>query len=949
MHKRHAAAAAALFVTVGSLSVPVAAQASAASTFYVNGGVTRCSDVTTDSAAQPFCSIQAAVNQATSPGDTVVVTPGRILYTSFTVTASGTAAAPITIVNADGDRFNAAASLDTSVTVDARTTEPALTVSGASYVNIEGLSFSASQTVVDVAASSSHVVLDSNSISQEGTQTAGPTVTIAAGTSAITLSRNWISSLAASPAVIAATGSSGDVFATNKVQGTPEGPGILLSGTTNSDVTGNTLLDGCGSQLAFTAGSTGTSIENNVLGQLIPHSIGCPVTDTEAAMLRVDAASVAGTTVDYNDVYTATFPSFSPAAYTWAGSAYATSAAFASATGQGVHDVNAIETGNAIIDSADSSAPGELSTDLYGNPRVDDPQVPNTGAGTYAYYDRGALEAQDQVTIGLGAWPTQMPLATPGTFTATAGDSWQSGIANCTYDFGDGSAPVTVAATNRSCSAQHAYIVAGGYTIQLVVTANDGATATKSSRVSASGTNELLPKVSVQQYSSREALVADSGTHAWNIVRCVVDFGDGTTPVTVNNVCDANHTYAGIGTFTITITDTDSGGNTASATGSFTASGYYFNPVAPVRVLDTRKPIGVPSVAAVPPGGVVKLQLAGTGGIPADASAVTMNVTVTHPTAGGYLTVYPDGTTAPTASNLNFTTGSTVPNVVVAKLGADGAVDFENSSAGTVDLVADLEGYYAVTGDSYDVGSANRVIDTRQTHQTLPANGTLRVNLSAPPSFQAATLNVTVTNAAAGGYLTAYPDGVAMPTASNLNFAAHQTVANEVVVEIGSDGYVDFTNSSAGTVDVIVDYNGDFETSNAGAAYTPIAPTRFLDTRKGIGDFQESPPSSGALPAFGTGLLSISGDAKITAVPANALAAAMNVTVTRPTSGGYITAYPSSQTTRPLTSTLNFAAGQTIANAAMMLMSNPGPGGIYLYNGSGGNVQLVVDVFGYYS
>ena len=80
-------------------------------------------------------------------------------------------------------------------------------------------------------------------------------------------------------------------------------------------------------------------------------------------------------------------------------------------------------------------------------------------------------------------------------------------------------------------------------------------------------------------------------------------------------------------------------------------------------------------------------------GVPASGvSAVVLNVTVTQPTAAGHITVYPDGTSRPLAANLNFVAGQTVPNLVVAPVGADGKVDLYNGSAGTVQLIADVSG-----------------------------------------------------------------------------------------------------------------------------------------------------------------------------------------------------------------------------------------------------------------
>jgi hypothetical protein len=382
----------------------------------------------------------------------------------------------------------------------------------------------------------------------------------------------------------------------------------------------------------------------------------------------------------------------------------------------------------------------------------------------------------------------------------------------------------------------------------------------------------------------------------------------------------------------------------ASAT---TSTGYYFNPTAPTRVLDTRQPIGVPTIAKVPAGGTVQLQLAGTNGIPADATAVALNVTETDATGDGYVAVYPDGTTAPGTSTLNFSAGQVVPNVAVVKLGADGAVELKNSSTGSIDLAADLEGYYATDGDGYVPDAQTRLLDTRSANETVPADGTVRVNLGSAAGSAAAVLNVTATNPTAGGYLTAYPDGTDAPIASNVNFTAKQTVAGETVVEAGSDGYVDFKNVSAGSVDILVDLDGSFQ-QGTGAAFYPIDPTRVLDTRNGTGTLvvgqQITPP---ALAAFGTGRLPINHEVG-GPVPADAVAIASNLTAAGPAAAGYLTAW-NADDAQPGVSTLNFAAGQTVANAATIPLGENGTGGAMLYNGSGGATPVVVDVFGYYA
>ncbi|MFC9587288.1 hypothetical protein ACFVJ8_31290, partial [Streptomyces yangpuensis] len=72
--------------------------------------------------------------------------------------------------------------------------------------------------------------------------------------------------------------------------------------------------------------------------------------------------------------------------------------------------------------------------------------------------------------------------------------------------------------------------------------------------------------------------------------------------------------------------------------------------------------------------------------------AVVLNVTATDPTTASYVSVFPDGTTRTSASNLNFTTGQTIPNLVIVPV-VNGKVSFYNN-AGSVDLIADVAGYY---------------------------------------------------------------------------------------------------------------------------------------------------------------------------------------------------------------------------------------------------------------
>jgi hypothetical protein len=130
---------------------------------------------------------------------------------------------------------------------------------------------------------------------------------------------------------------------------------------------------------------------------------------------------------------------------------------------------------------------------------------------------------------------------------------------------------------------------------------------------------------------------------------------------------------------------------------------------APARVLETRA--GLPTadglfagIGSRSAGSVLELPVAGRVGVPGDASSVVLNVTVTEAAGAGYATVYPCGSEVPTASNLNFVAGQTVPNAVIAKVGAGGKVCLYVSQG--AHLIADVTGYFTAASAG---GSSTRV------------------------------------------------------------------------------------------------------------------------------------------------------------------------------------------------------------------------------------------------
>jgi hypothetical protein len=412
--------------------------------------------------------------------------------------------------------------------------------------------------------------------------------------------------------------------------------------------------------------------------------------------------------------------------------------------------------------------------------------------------------------------------------------------------------------------------------------------------------------------------------------------------------------YAGSGTHEVTDVVTDSNGATATAQVQVTTLGSEFSPVTPTRVLDTRNGTGA-AEGKVGKGAVVKLHVAGAANIPeTGVVAVVMNLTVTNASGAGFVTVYPstDGSTVPNVSNLNYGPGqNTVANLVTVPVGTDGYIYLANagSTAGPIDLVADVSGYYTHSNaDEFETASPERLLDTRNgtgaPEGKIPAGGTVKLlaalgNTNLPPVgyISAIAVNITVTDPNGNGFITAYADRSSKPDASNLNYGTGQTIANNAVVPVGADGEIDLTNtmSGSGSTDLVVDVLGYYSSNPdfATAAYIPVAPSRVFDSRlDGAGQIQTGVNYELAL-----------GDWASTAS-----GLVLNATVTDGTSNGFISLFGAG-TPIPATSNINWGKGRTLGNAALVAPTGP-KYDISVYSGgaNAGGVDLILDVYGYF-
>ena len=182
-------------------------------------------------------------------------------------------------------------------------------------------------------------------------------------------------------------------------------------------------------------------------------------------------------------------------------------------------------------------------------------------------------------------------------------------------------------------------------------------------------------------------------------------FPCGQTPPTASNV---NYGAAGLTTPNAVVSKLGTGGKVCvfaltTADVIVDVAGYFgdangLTPLDnPARVLDTRP--GGATVDGVASGGgpiqggtVREVPIGGRAGLPSDAASVALNVTATNTAGPGYLTVFPCGQTAPTASNVNYSAaGLTTPNAVIARLGTNGKVCV--FALTTADVIIDVAGY----------------------------------------------------------------------------------------------------------------------------------------------------------------------------------------------------------------------------------------------------------------
>jgi hypothetical protein len=262
----------------------------------------------------------------------------------------------------------------------------------------------------------------------------------------------------------------------------------------------------------------------------------------------------------------------------------------------------------------------------------------------------------------------------------------------------------------------------------------------------------------------------------------------------------------------------------------------------PARLLDTRP--GYPTVdgtgaggGVLLPGQVLRLPVAGRGGVSSSSRLVSLNITAAGARAPGFVKVWDCGV-EPATSNLNVVVGQAASNLSVVGLGPSGELCATSSVA--THLLLDAQGWWGGRGELAPV-PPSRLIDSRPGASTVDGFGlvsrpivggeVLYVPVAARGAVglgEAVVLNVVALHADRAGYLTVWPCSAAQPSTSNVNFQARAAKATLAITTM-SDGWVCVAVGGASRVDVVIDVMGWFPARGGG--YVPLVPSRSLDTR----------------------------------------------------------------------------------------------------------------------
>jgi hypothetical protein len=394
-----------------------------------------------------------------------------------------------------------------------------------------------------------------------------------------------------------------------------------------------------------------------------------------------------------------------------------------------------------------------------------------------------------------------------------------------------------------------------------------------------------------------------------------------------------------------------------------------FHPVTPARILNTIDGTGgltgkfVSHVART-------FQVTGNGGVPAGASAVTGNLTVTQQNSLGYAFIGPVAMNWPASSTINFPAMDERANAVTVALGARGTLGITYAATdltATAHIIFDVTGYYTpdLNGATYYPLNPARILDTRP---TVPSGNPTNIGLVGPigtgvaQTFQvtgmggvpagaiAVTGNLTVTEQSSGGAFYLGPVASSSPTIFTLDFPKGDNRANAVTMILGAGGKLGltFVAPSAGqTAHAVFDVTGYFMPGTGGGAFHALTPARILDSRPTVPS--GNPTNVGLSGPFRSHVARTFQVTGMGGVPAGATAVTGNLTVTQQSSLGYLEIGPIAMNW-PSSSTLNFPVGDNRANAVTVTLGSGGTlATTYAASDLSTTSHVIFDVAGYFT
>ena len=502
--------------------------------------------------------------------------------------------------------------------------------------------------------------------------------------------------------------------------------------------------------------------------------------------------------------------------------------------------------------NATNVAYGDLTTGpggagfVFTGPMTSWRTMPGVGVQGRAYWTGATAAAQE---INGATWTP--PGQTPGLYRVRASIPAQNATASAAYTVTDANGTRTVTIAQASVAGGWADLgtaTASAQTPIVVHVGDKDATGSTSTRIAVDAVSLSLITPPATAVTGVRAIAGDaSATVSWTQPAGTAQTYRVTAQPSGRSVvvpattpgATATATVTGLPnhratTFTVVPVNLAGDGPSASSGAVVPEGKVGLTAVTPTRLLDTRSGTGVaPRKGSIPPGGTLRVQVAGVDGtrVPTGATAVMVNLITPRPAAGGWIGVPgvdPNGTTS-----AQVVAGRTTDSNITLPIDGDGWITFVNHTARAQHLIIDVQGYFAPSASAWTTTDPLRLGDTRSGAAgssvvgSIPAGGSRTFQIAGaggvPSTTRSVKLSIMAVDPTSTGYLSLGA------STSVLNYAKDPYTSSGGTAILSSDGKLTVRNTSAGRVHVVIDVRGY---ASAGAAQlTTVGAVRVQDTR----------------------------------------------------------------------------------------------------------------------